>query len=280
MKLSAIPLFLIVGLTTAQNETAAPTQLFRCSICGDGSVPLNMEGVVKVPDGNITCEDLGFAAMVGNITSEECDQLIPLTQESCGCVQAPTGAPTITWSPTSTPTLHPTFGPVPDCFLDLDDLTERELAVQDTSIPRLYKLCANNDFVMGRNNENGPGYIGGFSPFSPRPNAIYQCGDNGLSSDNCVFTDGSFQLISFAISFFEAQTNVTFKGITFEAGYQGSMILANPGDITFDDCIIRVGFLLLDIMLFSVEIWLPCLIFTAFIVTHIITFYAPSLLLL
>jgi hypothetical protein len=274
MKLSLILLLLIVGLTTAQNETAAPTaavvsgtnetaaptQSFVCSICGDGSVPLDMEGVVIVPDGNltnITCEDLDFLGMVGEILPGECEQLIPFTQESCGCVSAPTGAPTITWSPTSSPTMHPTFGPIPDCFLDLDDLFERELAVQDTSIPRLYKLCANTDFVMGRNNENGPGFIGGFGPFSPRPNAMYQCGDNGLSADNCVFTDGSFQLISFGISFTEAQTNVTFKGVTFEAGYQGSMILANPGDITFDDCIIRVGFLLVDgsLALFSLPSW-------------------------
>ena len=99
--------------------------------------------------------------------------------------------------------------------------------------------------VMIINNvmEKKNSYQGGFGPLIPRPNTTYKCGKDGKSTNNCVFLDGSFQLTSFGVNRNEFQYNIKFQGITFEAGRVGSIILGNPGDITFNDCIIKVCYL-------------------------------------
>lgn len=212
---------------------------YVCDICGEGKEVSNSNGAVA-PDR--TCGDLLVDAQAGAINGidpAECAELDPIVQNVCDC-RAPTPAPTRTPQPTNTPTPRPTFGPPPDCYTDLDELYERDHAVEDVSIPRTYILCPNTEFVMGRNNENGPGYVGGFGPLSPRANAIYKCGESGSSKNNCVLIDGTFQMVSFGASFEEEQVNVTYQGLTFESGFQGGLLLANPGDYTFLDCILRV----------------------------------------
>ena len=215
---------------------------YRCDICGVNRDVTNSNGVVGP---GRTCGDLLVDAQAGSdtcggISPQECAELESVVENNCDC-RAPTPAPTRTPQPTDTPTPRPTFGPPPECYTDLDELFERDHAVEDTSVLRTYILCENTEFIMGRNNENGPGFVGGFGPLSPRANAIYKCGKSGSSENNCVLIDGTFQLVSFGNSFDEEQNNVVYQGITFESGFQGGLLMANPGDITFKDCILRVG---------------------------------------
>jgi hypothetical protein len=237
---SVLSLFLaLVG----QKEASAQT--FQCPICGDGKNVTDAGAIVQVPEQlNRTCAELLFAAESGNINETQCTLLQPLALTPCCPTQNPAGVPT-TAPTTGAPSLEPSFGPAPDCFTDLDNLSERELAVTDLSVPRTLILCPDTDYFMGRLDNDSPGeFIGGYDPIVPRPNAHYKCGESGSSSNNCRIIDGEFPILSFGGD--SEHTNITFQGITIESAFRGAMLFANAGDLTFTDCIIRVSLCIVD----------------------------------
>ena len=220
---------------------------FVCDICGNGGNITIPDGIVQIPtQPNRTCAKLYDAAIGGNISQVQCSLLPPFTSTPCGCratVSIPSDAPSMLptlGSNTSVPVESPTFGPAPECFTNLTEVFEREKEVTNSTIPRMYVLCPNTKFVIGRISPSDGSFVGGDVPISPRANVHYKCGQDGSSSNNCVLVDGSWQLISFFTQFPEPNTNVTIEGITFEAAFGGGLLHANPGTITYIDCIFRV----------------------------------------
>jgi hypothetical protein len=165
----------------------------------------------------------------------------------------PTAAPTISAEPTVTPTGAPTATPTgaptaaPECYTDLTEILLREVRVFDSTVYREYILCPDTDFLIGIPDEEGQLYTSGSYPIFPRRNVAYKCGVDGKSSNNCRLVSGYFQLFSFDFngvwqpSQWEPHSNVTISGVTFDSGFFGTVALANPGDITFTDCIFRVS---------------------------------------
>jgi hypothetical protein len=81
----------------------------------------------------------------------------------------------------------------------------------------------------------------GSLPILTRSNSIYQCGEDGKSSNNCIITGGEYHVFHEYVSYGkENKVNVVMKGLTFEDANGGGLIIAAPGDITFIDCVFRV----------------------------------------
>ena len=82
----------------------------------------------------------------------------------------------------------------------------------------------------------------GFEPFYTRSNSIYQCGEDGKASNNCIITGGGYHVNHLYVSYGrENKVNVVMKGLTFEDANDGGLIIAAPGDISFVDCVFRVS---------------------------------------
>jgi hypothetical protein len=225
-------------------------KVYECSICGDGLRVTNPDGVVTIPtQPDRTCSELMGAASIGNINQNQCFLLHPFVQAPCECVSTYSdGEPT--YMPTQFPT-GPTYSPQPtdvtmrgDCFSDLRDIQMMERGVEDTSVARLYILCPGRTYQMGVWTEEGE--IKDGQPFlALRPNVIYQCGQDGSRTDNCVLKGGDFGLASYyemieGIS--ETVPGVEVRGLTFESQNLFSVLLKSAGDITFIGCAFKVSF--------------------------------------
>ena len=156
---------------------------------------------------------------------------------------SPTFAPTTTLHPTATPTKAPIPAPVPirPCYSNLTEL-EDLVSLKSPFVVETYTLCPNTTYTIGSFDPTTEVNIDGWKPIFTRANSIFQCGDDGKSSNNCVITGGNFQILHEVISFNrESKDNVVIKGITFEDATNGGLLLAAPGDITLIDCIFRVS---------------------------------------
>jgi len=72
-----------------------------------------------------------------------------------------------------------------------------------------------------------------------RPNVIYQCGQDGSRTNNCILKGGDFGLASYYEVFqgiHEHVPGVKVRGLTFESQNLFSVLLKSAGDITFTDC--------------------------------------------
>jgi hypothetical protein len=68
-------------------------------------------------------------------------------------------------------------------------------------------------------------------------------GEDGQSSNNCVVSGGQFNLFSTANALDSTEpevTNVLIQGVTFEKGKSSGLLFVAPGNVTLEDCIIRV----------------------------------------
>ena len=150
-----------------------------------------------------------------------------------------------TTKPSMTPIIKPTsLDSVPaksplsesnsTCFANLTDV-QMLVAVKDPFIKEIYVLCPNTVFKLS-DDENG------MNPITPQSNSIFKCGDDGMSSNGCVLSGGSFQILSFADFAADYRVGIVFQGITFENGSVASALLVAPGDITFIGCVFRVRF--------------------------------------
>jgi hypothetical protein len=229
------------------DPTFAPTA-FECNICGDGRLATNLDGVVVIPtQPDRTCADLMVAASIGNINPSQCTLLHPFTQSPCRCINDDSTVPSD--MPSFTPT-GPTISPAPtsimereDCYASLKEIHEIEREVKDTSAKRKYILCPGRTFHMGVWTEDGR--IKDGEPFiALRPNAVYQCGEDGSRQNNCVLRGGDFGLASYYGVFgglYESVEGVEIRGLTFESQNMFSVLLKAAGDISFIGCAFKVS---------------------------------------
>jgi hypothetical protein len=153
----------------------------------------------------------------------------------------PSMAPSESMVPSDVPLLFRSAVPtLPGCYRNLTRIFEIEIEVQDETILRTYILCPDSVFDIGPLDEMGQ--LSDQYPILPRSNAVYYCGEDGLSTNNCVLRGGPFQvLMGFKDSGADGIKNVLIQGVTFEAADERALVLDKPGDITFIDCIVRVS---------------------------------------
>uniref|UniRef100_A0A7S4END4 Right handed beta helix domain-containing protein n=2 Tax=Pseudo-nitzschia australis TaxID=44445 RepID=A0A7S4END4_9STRA len=210
---------------------------FECNICGRGLRVTKPEGVVTIPaQPDRTCTELMNAATLGDINTNQCYLLHPFVQGPCGCTaitqDSQTPAPSLS-------VMAPTYSPAPDdCFSDFRDIQASERGVRDTSIKRKYVICPGRIYEMGVWTEEGE--IKDGQPFlALRPNVIYQCGEDGSRSNDCVLKGGDFGLASYYGVFegiHETVPGVEVRGLTFQSQNMFSVLLKSAGDITFTGC--------------------------------------------
>lgn len=155
---------------------------------------------------------------------------------------SPTFTPTTTLHPTATPTIAPIPAPVPfrPCYSNLTEI-ENLVSLKSPFTVETFILCPDTTYTMGSFDPITNVNVDGWKPIFTRANSIFQCGEDGKSSNNCVISGGNFQMMHEVITFnWESKDNVVVKGITFEDATSGGVLLAASGDITFIDCIFRV----------------------------------------
>lgn len=163
-----------------------------------------------------TPEQLGFLTSVCRVTDGT------LGERDCEN-PAPTTAPGPTKSPSSNSI---TSSPTPFCFDNLADVHEFVEAKAFSTVETVV-LCPNTVFDL---NVQMPLYL--------RSNTRYLCGADGLSSNECRLTGGSYQLLSSPRLFdFEDTIGVLIQGLTFDNSLVAGAVLSNGGDVTFVDCI-------------------------------------------
>lgn len=94
---------------------------------------------------------------------------------------------------------------------------------------RTYSLCPNTSYDLDNN----------MSPLYLYPNTIIQCGEFGLSSDNCRLVGGSVQIL---VANETDMVESTVRGLTLQDSEQVAAYLDRPGSVTFDDCIFQVRY--------------------------------------
>lgn len=147
---------------------------------------------------------------------------------------APTQAPTVfTFPPTGEGGCYTTLDAVYTLIADDDNLFQQKRFV----------ICPGSVIEVGFL-VPGVGIDQGQAPFIPRSNTEFLCGEDGKSENNCIIKGGDFGLIAVPVFFRQdlSVNNVQIKGFTFEGQVQYAAFIASPGDISFIDCIVRVGF--------------------------------------
>jgi hypothetical protein len=168
-----------------------------------------------------------------------------ITKGSTGSAVAPAAAAPASQTNAPTPaTAFPTAAPfdVPElqeCYTNLTTLA-LILRAKDPFIREVYKLCPNTVFEMGYNDASGLCCVNGFSPIYPRRFTTVQCGDDGSSTNNCTLRGGSSQVLFGPYVSTELKIDVFLRGLTFVEAIVSSLFVLGTGEITFDDCIIKV----------------------------------------
>ena len=156
---------------------------------------------------------------------------------------SPTYEPTSTFPPTGTPTKSPVPAPVPirPCYTNLTEIADL-VKLKNPFLLETYILCPNNIYQIGTFDPTTFKIENGSQPIYTRSNSIYQCGEDGKASNNCIITGGEYQVFHEYISYGrENKVNVVMKGLTFEDANGGGLIIGAPGDISFVNCVFRVS---------------------------------------
>ena len=132
------------------------------------------------------------------------------------------------------------------CILSINELESAESQVTDFSVERLYTLCPQSTYTIGRQDYFGAIlFETGSHMIHLRPNLHIQCGDTGARSNNCIINGGTVQVDG--TSFFAANTtgstvlsNVKITGVTFTDVEKYHVWIDQPGDVTFRDCSFQV----------------------------------------
>ncbi|KAG7366552.1 beta-Ig-H3/fasciclin [Nitzschia inconspicua] len=143
---------------TTPSPVEAPTESFVCSICGEGKVVTNPDGVIDGgAAGTFACLEVVAAANAGLISEAQCLLLQPLAEAACGCEEEgdtvepeedPTDAPV---DPTDAP-VDPTDAPVDPTDAPVDptdapvDPTEAPVAPPDSCLTITETVCSLSDF--------------------------------------------------------------------------------------------------------------------------------------
>jgi hypothetical protein len=130
--------------------------------------------------------------------------------------------------------------------IDNITLIMQDIALKGPFELKKYHVCPNRTFEIGLDELGHCCLDGKYPPFLPlRGYSEFICGDDGWSTNNCVISGGNVQ-ISSAQDDYPGETikGVVFRGFTFQKAQFINVLLANEGDILFDDCVFKVRLLL------------------------------------
>ena len=122
------------------------------------------------------------------------------------------------------------------------------LASLPSTTPATIELCPHRVYTIGSQTANIDepndwasllASFDGEPPLLARSNTYYKCGSSGSSHENCILLLGQVQFWSAAF-FDEPVTNVLVQGITFETAQSVAILLEEEGDISFEDCVVKV----------------------------------------
>lgn len=128
------------------------------------------------------------------------------------------------------------------CILSINELESEESQVTDFSVERLYTLCPQTTYTIGRQDYYGTVlYETGSHMIHLRPNLHIQCGDTGARSNNCIISGGTVQVdgTSFYVANATGSTtlsNVKMTGLTFTNVGKYHVWIDQPGEVTLLDC--------------------------------------------
>jgi hypothetical protein len=130
------------------------------------------------------------------------------------------------------------------CMTTLNELAALEAIVTDyeaASVPRIYVLCPNTRFIVGRFDYSGR-LVDGQDPLLLRPNMRVQCGDDGRRQNQCLLTTGDV-LVDGTRKVAGASTTTTFEtapivlqGLTFQDPGRHFVKLTQPWTVHLIDC--------------------------------------------
>jgi len=127
------------------------------------------------------------------------------------------------------------------CYDNITVLVEH-MDYKNPFTPETYILCPDTIFPIG--SETNPGErccIDNQSPILSQSNTEIKCGDDGDPKNNCVVTGGIFQVLFSYTNWAEVDENFVVEGVTFQEADFASVMLSNARDVTFRNCIFRVG---------------------------------------
>lgn len=152
-------------------------------------------------------------------------------------------APTVSFAPsviTASPTLEPIVS-FPPCFDNTTVLFQAMLRA-NSFIQSTYIMCPNSRILIGTDDENNECCIDGDFSIFPRARSTVMCGADGKPSNNCTLVGGNVQVFFVGGFYGDAiSSDITIMGMTFEDSDFVSLAAAGRGDLTFVDCIWRVG---------------------------------------
>lgn len=127
------------------------------------------------------------------------------------------------------------------CFTNTTQIFDH-LVDQPPFSSNTYILCPNTVFPIGYTDSNGECCEDGDLPLMARSNTRYQCGEDGSSANNCTIFGGTLQFLMSPLSFGEEEAaNVVAQGLTFTQAGLTTTPAGIAGDLTFLDCIFKVG---------------------------------------
>lgn len=172
----------------------------------------------------------------GTVYSNVNETVSPVVASPASIV--PSAAPTeATPMPTSAPFAVP---PEQECYTNLTALN-LIVRAKPAYEKKTYILCSNSVIQVGRLGPDGECCTGGVDPLWPRRDVTYQCGEDGSSANNCTLVGGAVHVLGFKYMFNnEPKTDAVFRGITFDAAYDISILMIAPGTYFFHDCIFKV----------------------------------------
>lgn len=174
-----------------------------------------------------------------SVTAQDNDTVAPTFSPIS--INEPTANVTAPSSANSSLTMSPVLTPVPSrsCYSNLTEM-ENLVRMKSPFEHEIYIFCPNTVYDFGIILGNAT-LINGFKPIFTRSRSTYQCGEDGLSSNNCIFRGGTIQVFHDPSHYNESDVvGVVMKGLTFDDAQTGSIFLLASGDITFADCIFRV----------------------------------------
>lgn len=130
------------------------------------------------------------------------------------------------------------FAQEASCFSNTTELFDFLADTADGSDEIVVILCPNTFFSVGNLNDEIGRVEGGMMPLIGFPRVQYLCGEDGASTNNCVFQGGDIQFWNPPGT---AVENLSVSGVTFEGATFVALLLQGTGDINFVDCIIRVS---------------------------------------
>jgi hypothetical protein len=207
MRLS-VPLLVFAVLVGGVKSQPAAANAAAPSPSPPASAPV---GATNDEDENDSAPSQGNNSSSSSSSSAPANSTVAATPAAAPSNVDSDGTPSATYAPTplietETPTAAP-FYAQRECY-DKLQIVHDMIKVQEPFMQHVYKLCPNTIFDIGTMDENHECCIDGDARLVPRKDTTIQCGEDGLSTNNCTLRGGPVQVISWNENYnLEAKTS-------------------------------------------------------------------------